>query len=78
MISLKVLWVNSLWVDESYRSMDFGSKLLRFVEKKAASIGATLVHLDTYGWQGKDFYLKQGYEIFGVLDNCPQDIKGII
>src|SRR5204862_7162389 len=35
-ISLKVLCVHSLWVDESYRSLDLGSKLLSFVEKKAA------------------------------------------
>ena len=24
----------------------------------------------------KDFYIKQGYEILGVLDDCPLDHKG--
>ena len=34
-----------------------------------------LIHLDTCDFQSKDFYLKQGYEIFGVLDNCPKGHK---
>ncbi|PPE03578.1 hypothetical protein HCUR_00960 [Holospora curviuscula] len=25
----------------------------------------------TFDFQVKDFYLKQGYEIFGVLEDCP-------
>ncbi|WP_395946993.1 GNAT family N-acetyltransferase [Caedibacter taeniospiralis] len=74
-IALKVLCVNSLWVDESYRNLDFGSKLLNATERKAKSMGAILSHLDTYGWQAKDFYIKQGYEIFGVLDDCPKGHK---
>lgn len=32
-----------------------------------------MVHLDTFDFQAKDFYLKLGYQVFGVLDNCPQD-----
>jgi hypothetical protein len=27
--------------------------------------------LTTFDYQAKDFYMKQGYEIFGVLENCP-------
>jgi ADP-ribose pyrophosphatase YjhB (NUDIX family) len=27
--------------------------------------------LDTFDFQAKDFYLKHGYDIFGVLGNCP-------
>ena len=42
-----------------------------YEEEEAKAMGATLVHLDTFDWQAKDFYLKHGYEIFGVLDDCP-------
>jgi len=31
--------------------------------------------LDTFDFQAKDFYTKQGYEVFGILDNCPEGHK---
>ena len=34
-----------------------------------------LIHLDTFDFQAKDFYLKHGYEVFGVLDDCPKGHK---
>ncbi|WP_419727432.1 hypothetical protein [Terrisporobacter petrolearius] len=34
-----------------------------------------LIHLDTFDFQAKDFYIKNGYEIFGVLDECPKNHK---
>lgn len=37
--------------------------------------GCNLVHLDTFDFQAKDFYLKHGYEVFGVLDDCPMEHK---
>ena len=48
-----------------------GSLLLERVEKEAQAMGVSLSHLDTFDFQAKDFYLKHGYEIFGVLENCP-------
>ncbi len=45
--------------------------MLNKVEAEAKSIGAKLIHLDTFDFQAKDFYLKYGYKIFGVLNNCP-------
>ena len=38
-------------------------------------LGATLAHLDTFDFQAKDFYLKHGYEVFGILDDCPKGHK---
>lgn len=67
-----ILYVDMLFVDEEYRGQDLGSQLLNKVESEAKAIGATLVHLDTFDFQAKDFYLKAGYEIFGVLDDCPK------
>jgi hypothetical protein len=52
-----------------------GTILLNKVEEKAKQLGATLSHLDTFDFQAKDFYLKHGYEVFGVLDDCPKDHK---
>lgn len=30
-----------------------------------------MITLEPFEFQAKDFYLKNGYEIFGVLENCP-------
>ena len=67
------LYIDSLWVEEGYRKEGLGSKLLMEVEKIAKEKGCYLIHLDTFDFQAKDFYIKYGYEIFGVLDECPQE-----
>lgn len=69
------LYIDVLWVDEEYRNSDLGSKLLQDVEEEAKSKGSKLVHLDTFDFQAKEFYIKQGYSVFGELDNCPEDHK---
>lgn len=73
-----VIYHNSLYVDvifvtSEYRGQDLGSELLSKVETEAKEIGATLSHLATFDFQAKDFYLKHGYEIFGILDGCPKE-----
>lgn len=67
----KILYIDILWVDERYRAHGYGAALLQHVEHKAREQGCRLVHLDTFDFQAKDFYLQQGYEVFGVLDDCP-------
>lgn len=69
------MYIEILWVDENYRMKGLGSRLLNEVEKFAKENECHLVHLDTFDFQAKDFYLKHGYEIFGVLDDCPIDHK---
>jgi GNAT superfamily N-acetyltransferase len=70
-----MLYIDVLFVEESYRGQQLGSILLNKVETEAKLMGASLSHLDTFDWQAKDFYLKAGYEIFGVLDECPPGHK---
>lgn len=48
------------------------SLLLEEVENDAKSKGAKLIHLDTFDFQAKEFYEKQGYIVFGILENCPE------
>lgn len=69
----EVLYVHVLFVDAKHRGQDLGSRLLKKVEEEAK--GAKLVHLDTFDFQAKDFYLKYGYEIFGILEDCPKGHK---
>jgi ribosomal protein S18 acetylase RimI-like enzyme len=65
------LHVDILWVAQEHRQSGYGSQLLQAAEQEAKSRGGQLVHLSTYDFQAKDFYLKHGYEIFGTLDDCP-------
>lgn len=73
--SWNILYIAVLFIDERYRGKGLGSALLNKVESDARAMGASLVHLDTFDFQAKDFYLKHGYEIFGVLENCPKGHK---
>ncbi len=71
----KILYISLLFIDEAYRNKDLATLLLKRVEDEAKAIGVSLVHLDSFDFQAKDFYLKQGYEIFGTLENCPEGHK---
>ncbi|NFV13984.1 GNAT family N-acetyltransferase [Clostridium sporogenes] len=69
------LYIDALWVKEEYRKDGLGTKLLKEVEKIAKDKNCKLIHLDTFDFQAKDFYIKHGYEIFGILDQCPENHK---
>lgn len=68
-----VIYVDILWIDESYRKQGLGSKLLKEIERIAVEENCTLIHLDTFDFQAKDFYIKHGYEVFGILEDCPKE-----
>ena len=67
-----IAYIDILWVDESHRHQGLGSKLLHEVERVAKENGCGLAHLDTFDFQAKEFYEKNGYTVFGVLEDCPQ------
>jgi GNAT superfamily N-acetyltransferase len=71
----KILYISVFFIEEDYRHQGLGAILLNKVEEKAKQLGATLAHLDTFDFQAKDFYIKHGYEVFGVLDDCPKGYK---
>jgi len=69
------LYIEMLWVKEVYRKKGCGSKLLNEIEKSGKEQGCNLVHLETMDFQAKDFYIKNGYEVFGELDDVPTGHK---
>lgn len=66
-----IIYIDILWVDEKYRKCGLGTRLLNEIEKIALEEKSSLIHLDTFDFQAKDFYIKQGYEVFGILEDCP-------
>ena len=70
-----ILSIDTLWVKEEFRHQGVAKQLLSLVEVDAKNRGCHIVYLSTYDFQAKDFYLKNGYEIFGVLEDCPKEHK---
>lgn len=70
-----ILFIHLLFVKEEFRGNGYGCSLLKEVEDRARSYGCYLSHLDTFDFQGKDFYVANGYSVFGVLDDCPKGHK---
>jgi len=63
------LWIDSLWVSKSARGQGFGIQLLKEIEGVAVDNGCKNSHLSSFSYQAVDFYIKQGYEVFGELEN---------
>ncbi|MBD2775098.1 GNAT family N-acetyltransferase [Iningainema tapete] len=66
------LYVDVLWVHESFRGEGYGDTLLTTAEQEAVKRGCRYAYLDTFSFQAPEFYQKRGYVIFGKLPNFPQ------
>lgn len=69
MTAFRILYVSTLYVDEKYRRKGYGRLLINEMEKRAKAIGANTVRLDTFSWQGKEFYKAMGYSQVGFYKN---------
>ena len=67
--AFKILYVSTVFVDQEYRRKGIGARLIREMEKRAAAMGVNTVRLDTFNWQGKEFYEALGYQCVGHYDN---------
>ena len=68
----KILYIETLFVQEEYRRTGLGKQLITELEKRAKEMGVNLIRVDTFDWQGKDFYLQMGYELAGQY-TCEED-----
>jgi GNAT superfamily N-acetyltransferase len=66
------LYVELLFLPETVRGKGLGSRLLKQAEELAAERGCVGVWLDTFGFQARGFYERNGYTIFGTLDEHPR------
>ena len=75
-VAARTVWgtaeVSVLWVEEAYRKQGLGSQVLFAVESEAKENGCSIILLDTFDWQAKGFYEKNGYSVFGELKDCPK------
>ena len=68
--------IGDLIIDEKYRRLKVGSKLVKAVEETFVGKGYDKITLTTFGFQAPEFYKKLGYELeFVREDKDPQLCK---
>ena len=70
-ISYGWLFVEMLWVAEENRRKGQGRELLRQAEEEALRHSCLHAWVDTFSFQGRGFYEKNGYVVFGQLADYP-------
>lgn len=68
-IDSESIFIDILWIDESYRKQGLGTTLLLAAEQEAKRFGCKYSTLDTIDYQAVDFYLKNHYQCIGEIKN---------
>ena len=69
---LENIHIKALVVDKEHQKKGLGASLLAELEEKAEKAGVSSITLSTKSYQARDFYVKQGYEIYASLEDVPQ------
>ena len=65
------LYVGDLWLAEPLRRQGIGRQLRAEAEQVAHARGCTAAQLETYSFQARGFYEKQGYHVVGEMRDEP-------
>ncbi|WP_336886790.1 GNAT family N-acetyltransferase [Paenibacillus xylanexedens] len=58
-------------MDSEQRHRGYGSHLLLEVERIAREKSCDFVMLNTFSYQGPEFYKKHGYQLITTIENAP-------
>ena len=61
--------LTDLYVEKAFRRQGLGKQLLAALEDKIKDLGIRYIWTWTAGYEGKDFYLSQGYDIFAEQED---------
>lgn len=68
------LYIDVMWLSESYRGKRYGRALIEQAERIAKEKGCIFSHTCTFSYQSPEFYKACGYEIFAELPDYPDGI----
>ena len=68
--AFRILYVSTVYVEEAYRRKGYGRHLINAMEARARELGVNTVRLDTFDFQGKEFYEAMGYTLAGSYENA--------
>jgi GNAT superfamily N-acetyltransferase len=63
--------IEDFWLHESYRRQGLGTSILAAAEKEARQRGCRRAKLETFSFQAREFYEKNGYKVVGRLNEYP-------
>ncbi len=64
-------FLDLLYVDEKYRKRNIGTNLIKEIEKLAKEKHLTGIRMETWNFQARGFYEKNGYSVFAEIKDCP-------
>ncbi len=73
--TMGTMFVEGLWVDESYRGQGYGKDLLMHAEKLAKEKGCIAGQTACFSFQELAFLKKHGFNTYGVSDEYPKEAK---
>jgi ribosomal protein S18 acetylase RimI-like enzyme len=69
------LYVDSLWVDPTFRTKGWGGELMHAAENLGRKRHCSFVSLTTMDWEALDFYKGLGYAVEFVREGFEKDSK---
>ncbi len=69
------LEINTVILDEDVRNSGYGTKLLTEIERIALDKKCDFIKVDTLSFQALDFYKRNGYQVFGSIDNVGREFE---
>ena len=67
------LEIEYVWIEEIFRKKGIGKRLIEEVEKLAIKEGCKKSCLNTFDFQARYFYEKQGYKVVYIQESIPKD-----
>lgn len=72
---IRNLVIEHLWIDDRYRGLGLGKKLVAEAEGIAKENGCIACQTYCFSFQAPEFLKKMGYEVFGISDGYPDPVK---
>ncbi|KKO54891.1 GNAT family N-acetyltransferase [Paenibacillus sp. DMB20] len=64
------LEIQYLFVEPEHRRYGYGKKLIHEAERIAKEKQCDFIKVDTLSFQALDFYKKEGFEVYGIIENA--------